>query len=106
MNCLTPSHLARFGELERLDIGETLSEVGQSVMDGARRRALEQGAKDMEVSIVNGNPAEEILKAAEQNDDDMIVVGSRGLGNLEGILLGSVSKKVSHLAKQTCITVR
>ena len=37
---------------------------------------------------------------------DMIVMGSRGLGRVADIFLGSVSQKVSHLSKCTCVTVK
>ncbi|MHC5024763.1 MAG: universal stress protein, partial [Planctomycetota bacterium] len=35
-----------------------------------------------------------------------IVMGSRGHGDLEGLLLGSVSHKVASLAKCTVVTVK
>ncbi|NQU72224.1 MAG: universal stress protein, partial [Rhodospirillales bacterium] len=47
-----------------------------------------------------------IIEYAEQHDIDMIVIGSRGLGDLKGMLLGSVSHKVAHLAECSCITVK
>ncbi len=37
---------------------------------------------------------------------DVIVMGSRGLGHIKGMLMGSVSHKVNHLAECTCITVK
>jgi nucleotide-binding universal stress UspA family protein len=36
----------------------------------------------------------------------MIVLGSRGLGNIGSLLLGSTSQKVNHLAPCTVVTVR
>lgn len=51
-----------------------------------------------------GQPAEEILKAAAEGYD-AIVVGSRGLSAVEGFLLGSVSSKVVHHSKIPTIVV-
>ncbi len=49
--------------------------------------------------IKEGDPAGEIVKYAKNNGIDHIVVGSRGLGNIKGTLLGSVSSKIIHTAK-------
>lgn len=45
-----------------------------------------------------GDPASEILATAEKVGADLIVIGSRGLGALKGVVLGSVSQKVAQLA--------
>ena len=37
---------------------------------------------------------------------DLIVVGTRGLSDLKGLLMGSVSHKLGQLSKVTCITVK
>lgn len=47
----------------------------------------------------DGDPAREILKYAETHYIDHIVIGSRGLGNIKGTLLGSVSSKVIQNSK-------
>jgi nucleotide-binding universal stress UspA family protein len=101
-----PGHLGKFVELERLDLGDVLNAIADSIIREATQMAQEQGAKDIESFVPSGSPSKEILKAADHYDADFIVMGRRGLGDLEGLLLGSVSHKVSHLAKQTCITVR
>jgi nucleotide-binding universal stress UspA family protein len=54
----------------------------------------------------NGNPADEILTAAEDNNVDVIVMGSRGLGRFSRSFMGSVSTKVCNHANSTCITVK
>lgn len=45
-----------------------------------------------------GDPAQEIINFARDGDYNQIVIGSRGMGGLKGIVLGSVSSKVVQLA--------
>jgi nucleotide-binding universal stress UspA family protein len=80
--------------------------VGDQLLKGAKRVAREKGVKDIESTAAEGDPASEILKAAGQKGADLIVMGSRGLSDLKGLLVGSVSHKVAHLAECTCLTVR
>jgi nucleotide-binding universal stress UspA family protein len=53
-----------------------------------------------------GDPAKEILSVAAEEHADIIIMGRRGMGDLAGLLLGSVSHKVSHLAECACLTVK
>ena len=54
--------------------------------------------------ITSGAPAQEILDRATA-DYDLIVIGSRGMGGVKGLILGSVSDRVSHAAKQPVLIV-
>lgn len=47
-----------------------------------------------EMKIAYGDPAEEIVREAKEGGYELVVVGSRGLGPVEGLLFGSVSRKV------------
>ena len=85
---------------------DLLETIGQLVCDRARATAQQHGVTDISVDIVDGAPAEAILAAAKHEKADMIVMGSRGLGRLEGLLLGAVSQRVNHLAACTCVTVK
>lgn len=53
-----------------------------------------------------GDPAEEIIRYADEGEYDLIVVGGRGRSPLRGLLLGAVSAKVLHHAKQPVLIVR
>ena len=46
-----------------------------------------------------GKPCDTIAKLARRKDGGEIVLGSRGLGNLKGLILGSVTTKVIHAAR-------
>jgi len=85
---------------------ENAQETGQSVIDAATEIANQQGCEIKNKVVTFGSTAKMILEYADNHAIDTIVLGSRGLGNVGGMLLGSVSHKVSHLTKCTCITVR
>lgn len=57
--------------------------------------------------VIDGNVAEEILKAAKSRSADLIVIGSQGLHGVSKIKsLGSVSRKVSEFADCPVLIVR
>ncbi len=53
-----------------------------------------------------GHPVQQILDRAIQENADMIVVGSRGAGGWQAILLGSVADGVMHQASRPVLLVR
>lgn len=55
---------------------------------------------------IAGDPAEAIIKIADTRKCDLIVMGSRGLGRLAGLVLGSVSQKVVSHAPCPVLIVR
>jgi nucleotide-binding universal stress UspA family protein len=56
------------------------------------------------VSVVTGDPAEELINAS--HDADLVVVGSRGSGGFASLLMGSVSSKVTHHAACPVVVIR
>ncbi len=56
--------------------------------------------------VVRGSPAAAILKAADEEHADLIVMGTVGMSAVERVLLGSVSAKVSHNARCPVLLVR
>jgi len=53
-----------------------------------------------------GIPAKQILKFAKDHASDLIVIGGRGLGVVEGFLLGSVSQEVLEHARCPVLIVK
>lgn len=51
------------------------------------------------------DPDDKILDAAKRENADFIVLGRRGLAACHGMLSGSVSTKVGHMASATVISV-
>ncbi len=82
------------------------TEIAQHLLEMAKNDARRRGIKDIVTHVLDGDPAKAILDAAKKAGADCIILGSRGLGGLKGLLLGSVSHKVSQMAPCTCITVR
>ena len=80
-------------------------ELGERILARCKHRVANLG--DIEVAIVaeDGDPADRILAVAEREKADLIVMGRRGLGDLKGLLLGSVTHKVSQLSNCPCLTV-
>lgn len=78
-----------------------------------RARELMESTKDQfppetrtSVLVTIGDPAGEIVNTAKEIGADLIVVGSRGFGQLKGLLMGSVSDRVMHLAHCPVLVVR
>ncbi|NOQ95695.1 MAG: universal stress protein [Desulfobacterales bacterium] len=83
-----------------------LQALGDQIISVAQDEVRKKGGQHIEATVMEGDPAERIIAYAKDHDVDMIVMGSRGLGSFKGLLLGSVSNKVSHRADRTCVIVR
>jgi nucleotide-binding universal stress UspA family protein len=60
----------------------------------------------VEIQIQTGRPADVIVREAQEDGSDLVVVGARGLGAMERLLLGSVSESVLRHAHCPVLVVR
>lgn len=86
--------------------GKVHAYIANKLLSTAEDAAKEKKVGEFKTVAAEGDPARRILETAEAEEADMIVMGSRGLGNLKGLLVGSVSNKVNHLAACTCVCVK
>jgi nucleotide-binding universal stress UspA family protein len=61
---------------------------------------------ELKTEILEGPPAEAILNVAEVRGNDLIIMGTRGLSRLAGLLIGSQSQKVIMHASCPVLLVR
>ncbi len=116
-------HLAKCSSDSKLEViyvvdpdrskSETLKNWNSADIDDNRRKHIgevERIAKDAVISYVitflTGEPGPEIVKYANNNKADIIVLGSRGLNVLQEFVLGSVSHKVAKRANCPVLIVK
>ena len=104
-----PEDFIKYAEVEKIDeTPESLlfSRIANEVLQNAEKQAKVIGVKVIHKLVKQGDPADEIAKFAKQENVDWIFLGSRGMGGIKGLLMGSVSRKVCNTAEATCITVK
>jgi nucleotide-binding universal stress UspA family protein len=101
-------------------VGDISHNIADKVMASAREAVLSEGESatrkveelagaagiSIEKRIVEGQPAAEILRLAEELPADLIVVGSMGRTGLSRFLLGSVAEKVVRNSKVPVLVVQ
>ena len=77
------------------------NEAIQQIVDDAKASGI-----DATGSLLEGHPSHEIIEFAQNNDIDVIVLGTLGKGGLDRFLLGSVAEKVTRNSKVPVLVVR
>ncbi|GGA52332.1 universal stress protein [Paenibacillus physcomitrellae] len=86
-------------------VNEDFYELATRTSDEAERRLKEAGVSG-KVEMLQGPAAEGILEYAKDNDHDVIILGSRGLGSIREFVLGSVSHNVVQHAQIPVLVVK
>lgn len=70
------------------------------------RTLLDKSKVQYEFEVVFGHPAEVIVRTAREKHCDAIVMGTRGLGGVENLMLGSTAYKVVQLTEMPVTFVK
>jgi len=70
------------------------------------KEVAKKSSVNLETVIAEGDAASNITGYAEQEGFDLVVIGSRGLGRLKELVLGSTSNKVLNHTKISVLVVR
>ena len=107
-----PAGLQQYAKVEGIPIEELNARfhygraIGDKITSEAEARVRKSGLTRVTAQVVEGSPANQIVAAAKSKGADMVFLGSRGFGEVGGLLMGSVSHKVMHLAPCTCVVVK
>jgi nucleotide-binding universal stress UspA family protein len=103
-----PAELRKMAKVENIGTArqDVLEFVAEKILGDAERRAKRKGAKAVRKATGQGDPATAIAKHAQRNKIDLIVMGTRGLGSVKSLLLGSVSRKVANSCDVNLLIVR
>ncbi|NIC00714.1 universal stress protein [Halobacterium sp. R2-5] len=82
-----------------------LEEHGEETLAELRERASEQGI-DVETAIQHGQPAEAIVEVADEQDADLLVLGTKRRPDEYRALLGSVTDRVLRLTTRPATVVK
>ena len=78
-------------------------------------KSLEDAKKDIknhypelkvETKLMEGRPSATIVDEAENNNMDLIVIGSRGLGGITGWILGSTSRRIVESCTKPVLVIK
>lgn len=103
-----PTQMKKIPELEAFanTREDVLRQIAENILFEAEAKAKAEGAKKVQTAIGSGDPATSVIGFAKRRSIDTIVVGTRGLGKVKGLFMGSVSRKIVNNAEANCLIVR
>lgn len=103
-----PYSIASIGSLKSVDIAMYRKELESSAKDSLQDVINKRIPKKIKVMpiIKYGDAAEQILKVADKEKADLIVIATHGRTGWRRFIFGSVAEKVIRLAKHPVLTIR
>jgi len=86
-------------------IRKSYEENAKKILARAEQRFREKGIA-VNTKLAGGQPANEICSEANKGIYDLVIMGSRGLGGITELFLGSVSNRVVHCVKPNIFIVK
>ena len=106
---LTPNYVpdrhSTWGISAAPQVGDDVRRIAERVLEEAAAFADANGVKYV-CELRQGRPAEEIIKAAEQRQCDLILIGSRGLSGARRVTMGETGNEVVLKAPMPVIVVK
>ena len=101
----TPSMISETWTAGKEMVHELIIREGKKVLSKVKKIIEDSGVEVKEV-LLEGYPSEEIINFAENNNMDLIVMGTLGKTGLERFLVGSVAENVVRNSKVPVMVIR
>lgn len=91
------------------DLQKILSEIskaGHDLLHEAKAKLKAEGIEADTLFVQGSSISRLIVNVAREQNHDLIVIGSRGLGNIKEVMLGGVSHKVTQLSQCPVLIVK
>lgn len=96
---LTPEAVMALAKMSKAEIQAAQQSQARGVLDQAKAAVASTGEKvALDEVVMVGDAAQEILSYVEAHPKTLVVMGRRGVSTIRGLLLGSVSEKVTRHA--------
>lgn len=86
-------------------IDDVLRQEGNAALETVRETVEDDGL-DITCRVLEGSPAREIVRYADEQECDLVVMGTHGRGGINRLLLGSVAEQVVRTCSVPVLTVR
>jgi nucleotide-binding universal stress UspA family protein len=101
----TPSIISETWTAGKEVVHELIISEGKKILSRVKKITEDSGVEVKEV-LLEGHPSEEIINFAENNNMDLIVMGTLGKTGIEKFLMGSVAENVVRNSKIPVMVVR
>lgn len=101
-----PAEIQEYAQLEHVYLTQRdlMRSAGADIVARAASKVAEAGGQVGAQDVEIGSPAPSIAARADAMGADCIVMGRRGLGDIKGLFMGSVSNRVGQLSDKTLVT--
>jgi nucleotide-binding universal stress UspA family protein len=101
----TPSMISETWTAGKEMVHELIIREGKKVLSKVKK-IIEDSRVEVKEVLLEGYPSEEIINFAENNNMDLIVMGTLGKTGLERFLVGSVAENVVRNSKVPVMVIR
>lgn len=82
-----------------------LEQTAEKLLAEAEKKTKKKGVEDVVKKVAFGDPAEKIVEEANNENVDLIAVGTRGLTGVKRVVLGSTTQKVMRWSDKDVLVV-